>query len=379
MKLAKGIIAFAIGMFIIVAISVGSSYLSSNVETTGKAESRNAPIISSEDKLPVKEPMIEPVSRKYEVEEFQAGMNLLVYGDPDLAEAEGYFERFRELGFNSVTITFPFYQEHWQANEVRTDPVITPELPDLERLIQAAQIQDLKVMLRPTMDEQSLLKTGHWRGEIQPTDPGAWFDSYFELLLMYADLAEKHNVEYFNIGTEFNSIENRYSEEWLTLIEDLRVRYKGDLLYSFNWNTVKNISSIEFVQQLDHVGIDAYYPLDAPDGASVDMLTQAWSKWTEDLSAQATHPSVLITEAGMIPIDGAYRRPYAWKIPGGTVDRHAQADYYEATFTALKPISEGIYWWSVTLDEDTGNDSLDYSPLNGPAEDVLRQLFVEEK
>ncbi|MBM7579682.1 hypothetical protein JOD21_002364 [Jeotgalibacillus terrae] len=321
-------------------------------------------------------PEPKPPDRKYEVGEFQAGMNLLVYGQPDLERAGIYFKQFREIGMNSVTITFPFYQSGWQASEVSADAVMTPSLSSLDSLIKAAQREELSVMLRPTMDEQSLIATGHWRGQIQPGDPAAWFDSYQSLLLEYAELAEANEVSYFNIGTELNSMES-YSDKWIELINAIRGRYSGDLIYSFNWDTVESVSSLNFVQHLDHVGIDAYFPLDAPDSADVEELSAAWEQWTVDLSKQLDHPSVIITEAGMIPVAGAHRTPYAWSMPDGVVDRQAQANYYSATFSALKPLSKGIYWWGVALDQEVDVETVDYSPLHGPAEDVIRKLLLK--
>lgn len=45
---------------------------------------------------------------KYTSDYFQAGMNLLVYGDPNISEAKRVFEQLRLLGINSVSINFSF-------------------------------------------------------------------------------------------------------------------------------------------------------------------------------------------------------------------------------------------------------------------------------
>ncbi|MFC7063141.1 glycoside hydrolase family 113 [Halobacillus seohaensis] len=368
------IILFIVASLVLV-FWFGQGYLSTDSEDIVEKENvKEAQNISNlESEIESKEQMID---RKYESNEFQAGMTLLVYGHPDISEGKKMFKHLKSLGINSVTITFPFYQKDWQANHVKSDPTITPTNSELKHLIQGAHAEDLSVMIRPILDEQSLMSSGYWRGQIQPTDPEEWFNSYRSLLLQYAVLAQSTNVEFFNIGTELSSLQNRYSDEWVKLIEELRENYDGELIYSFNWDTVKDISTIEFVHLLDHVGIDAYFPLEAPNGASIETLENEWAKWTSELNTLQNHKSIIITEAGMIPVDGAYRQPYAWSIPDGELDGQAQANYYEATFNALQPMSEGIYWWCVTLGQDP--EVIDYSPLDLPTEKVIKQHYLND-
>ncbi|WP_100374302.1 glycoside hydrolase family 113 [Bacillus sp. FJAT-45037] len=386
----KNLISLSVTVTLVLILWFGHNHLSIDDEYSAQTQSMSGePVIDTKgdenmteafqnisDLEPENESIEQRVDRKYESNEFQAGMNLLVYGHPNISDAKKLFNHLNSLGINSVTITFPFYQKDWQANHVMSDPTITPTISELKSLIQEAHAEELSVMIRPILDEQSLITSGHWRGQIQPTDPKEWFNSYRSLLLKYAELAQSNNVEFFNIGTEFNSLQNRYSDEWVKLIEDLRENYKGELIYSFNWDTVLDISTIEFVQLLDHIGIDAYYPLDAPDGASLETLEKAWGKWISELKTLTNQESIIITEAGMIPVDGAYRQPYAWSIPGGKLDRQAQATYYEATYNALRSVSKGIYWWCVTLDQDPG--VIDYSPLNSPTEQVIKQHFLKD-
>lgn len=314
------------------------------------------------------------VKSKFTFQEYQAGMNLLVYGHPDMEEAVETFQHLRSLGVNSVAITFPFFQAGWKANHVGTHEQLTPSIDELKELIHEARAADLSIMLRPILDEKNLLASGRWRGEIQPADPAAWFDSYRSLLLSYMELAETSGVEVFNIGTELNSLQNRYGDEWIRLIEDIREVFTGELIYSFNWNTVSEIQDVEFVELLDHVGIDAYFPLDAPDHPSVEQLEAAWQRWLNELNSQLDHESIIITEVGMIPVEGAHRQPYAWSIPNGKLDWQAQANYYEATYRVLQPISTGLYWWCVSLDQSP--EEINFSPLDSQTETVIKQHFL---
>ncbi|MCM3067541.1 hypothetical protein M3568_14210 [Priestia flexa] len=313
---------------------------------------------------------------KFSSDEFQAGMNILIYGHPDMLEARNVFEHLRSLGINSVAINFPFYQSDWQANEVFTSPEHTPTNTELRQIINIAHDSGLSVTIRPIMDEQVFIPSGRWRGQIKPSDPDSWFESYQALLLEYAVLAESTNAKALNIGTELTSMQHNNQDKWIELIENVRHIYKGELLYSFNYDVIQEISSIEFVRLLDHIGVDAYFTLDLPDNASADMLQEEWTKRINHLDKTLSQFSIIVTEVGVLPIGGAYRTPYAWSIPDGTYDPQVQVDYYEATYHTWKPRSYGIYWWVVTLGEDSNKVS--FSPLGKPTEEVIKKFFIRD-
>ena len=313
---------------------------------------------------------------KFTSDEFQAGMNILIYGHPDMLETRNVFEHLRSLGINSVALNFPFYQSDWQANEVFTSPEHTPTTTELRQIINIARDSGLSVMIRPIMDEQVFLPSGRWRGQIKPRDPDSWFDSYQELLLMYAALAESTNAKSLNIGTELTSMQHNYQDRWIELIENVRRIYKGELLYSFNYDAVSEIPSIEFVTLLDHIGIDAYFPLNLPDNASVDMLQEEWKNQINHLEETLSQQSIIVTEVGVLPIVGAYRTPYAWSIPDGTYDPQVQVDYYEATYNIWEPRADGIYWWVVTLGQDP--NEISFSPLKSPTEEVIKKFLIRD-
>lgn len=367
-------------VLLIIFIFVWKQLTSSQNNTKEPVNHSSSPIKHNKQKI--KESLPERVRKEEQVEAqsqytsdvFQAGMNVLVYGHPNISEADQMYQTLRELGINSIAITFPFFQENWRANEVKVHPTDTPTLTELQTLIEKAHEQGLSVMLRPILDEESMVESDLWRGQIEPNDPDAWFESYLSLLLTYAELAQSTNVKILNIGTELNSLERRYDKRWITLIEEIRHIYDGELIYSFNWDVIKHIPHLEFVHHLDHVGIDAYFPLEAPDGASVQTLEKEWEKWMNQIKGWFVHDSIIVTEVGTFPVAGSYRTPYSWVYPNGRLDLDAQAHYYEATFETWLPVSQGIYWWCVTLEEEEG---VTYSPLHSPTERVIKTYFSD--
>ncbi len=304
--------------------------------------------------------------------EFLAGVNFLVYGQPDILKTKKLFRHLRELGVNSLAIVYPLFQSGWRADEVTTDPLMTPGTDKLRALIRSAKAENFRVMLRPILDEKNMIFSGHWRGMIEPKNPETWFAGYRALILQYAELAAQEQAEILDIGTELNSLQdNRYLDEWIRLIEEVREIYRGELIYSFNWDCFREIPSTGFVSRLDYVGIDAYFPLDVSDDATIEDLEKAWGVWIDEVK-NTVSGQLVITEVGMIPSAGAYHQPYIWDLPGDKSDWQAQANYYEATFSAWQPLTRGIYWWCVTADEP---DSL-FSPLGTPAEKVLEKYYL---
>lgn len=307
---------------------------------------------------------------------FQAGVMVLTDYTADnqalRARARAMFHRLRGLGVNSVGLTFLLYQDGWTASSVRAAPNQTPSDQNLSALIEEAHGQGLQVMLRPILSETNLLP--HWRGDIQPADELAWMDSYASLLRHYAGLAGAERVESIDIGTELVSLEP-YTQQWTQLASSLRAAFHGKLTYSLNWS---GAHAVGFASALDYLGVDAYFPLNAPDNAGVATLEQAWKAWLPQLSglAHATGRPLLITELGTTSQVGSYRKPYD---PGhlSSLSLETQANYYEASCNALADLSAGIYWWELDLEsQNTTTDPAGYNFQGKPAESQMKTCFA---
>lgn len=275
------------------------------------------------------------------------GAGVMMYGnwgDTEVNTAE-VLDRIKANGGNSVSLVFPFFQESFTATQIYTDTELTPSDDQLRTWFRLAHARKMSVLLRPIMDEQNLTKDGRWRGNIAPTDVGAWFQNYTIFLLHYAVLAEEEKVELFSIGAELNSLE-RYTANWTTLINDVRAVYSGKLIYSANWGVSQRV---RFWNQIDFIGLDAFFNLDAPDGASVEELVATWQTWVIMLRAQATAlgKPLLFTEIGVQSAAGSYREPWRW-VPNAVADQQDQANYYAASCIAARSIPiHGLYWWAI--------------------------------
>ena len=80
---------------------------------------------------------------------------------------------------------------------------------------------------------------GGWAGIVQ-IGPGAaqlWFDSYWNALKPYAQVAQQSGVEQMAIGTELTWMETNASATlWNQLISRTRSVFKGLLTYDMNWH-----------------------------------------------------------------------------------------------------------------------------------------------
>lgn len=309
--------------------------------------------------------------------QFQAGVAVLIYGneEPDRFrdKTRRALDKLVDLHANSVSVVFPVFQEDWRATEVVADQERTPSGDRLRWFVRAARERDFTVMLRPVLDEASLTDDGQWRGSISPSDRGAWFESYGELVAGYAALAAEEGVEILAIGSELTSLQDD-TERWEALAERVRSVYDGQLLYAANWDA----PSPQMSGALDWHGVDAFFPLDAAEDAPVEDLATAWDPWLQELEAAgADLDRVVFTEIGVRAQRGGHRRPYVWE-HGTPADVEAQERYYEAACETLAPAVGGLYWWRVDFDYPDAADSAEsFSPLGKPAEDALRRCYRE--
>ena len=60
-----------------------------------------------------------------------------------------------------------------------------------------------------------------------PADSDAWFDSYEDMILGYAELAERVDADALVIGTELTTM-SLYPDEWRSIIDRIREVYDGN-------------------------------------------------------------------------------------------------------------------------------------------------------
>jgi hypothetical protein len=282
------------------------------------------------------------------------------------------------LDANSITLSFPFYTYGITSDTLYTGP-LTPTPADIGIFLQEAEQSDVRVTVRPLLDEDSLVAQNPqaWRGSIGPVGPAAWFSSYQSLLVPYATAAANGHAATFVIGTELESLEG--DPHWPGLIRAIQAVYAGQLMYDENFD--------EFAEHdtnlpLATFGVDAYPRFELPDSAPVQQLTSAWSQWLGGHTLSVREQTIL-SEVGITPVTGAYSDPGAWlgvqQLP---VQPDLQTNWFTAVCSAVaqEQIS-GLYWWDVDFNADPANpgpfQSNKITFLGRPAQAEVKTCFAQ--
>lgn len=281
-----------------------------------------------------------------------------------------YLREMSGLGAEWVQINPTWYQPDAQASEiVRTEQTASDD--SVERVISLAKEAGLKVLLKPHVD----LIDGRSRHEIMPDDRLAWFASYAAYIEHYADVAARLRVDQFAVGTELSGVSGD-RQAWLGIVNAVRARYAGPVLYAANFDEYRAVS---FWYAVDLIGIDAYWELADQPTSDVAELQEAWQPIRAELRefAAQTGRRILFSEAGYTSQLGTTTAPFAPMV-SGIPDQAEQAAAYQALFESFQgePWWAGVFWWywAVPLDE-RANGPLSYSPDGKAAEEVVRRWW----
>ena len=193
---------------------------------------------------------------------------------------------------------------------------------------------------------------GKFRADIKmqsEEDWDAWFKSYGDWILHYAQLAEDHDIEALCIGTELHKTV-KYTERWRSLIKEIRAIYSGQITYAGNW--YKEYEDIKFWDDLDFIGLQAYFPLSRKENPKRRELKKSWSKHKKNLEQLAIkyNKKIVFTEIGYKNTADAAIDPWTW--PQDMDDdvilsEETQVACYEALFESLwdEPWFDGVYIW----------------------------------
>ncbi len=226
---------------------------------------------------------------------------------------------------------------------------------------------------------------GKWRSDIFPKNEEnwkTWEKSYREFILLYATIAEKNNVEMFCIGTEFTRLAIEKPNFWKELIPKIRSIYSGKLTYAANW--YNEFEEITFWDQLDYIGVQAYFPLVNNNNPSVKQISKGWNKHFPALKkvAEKFDKKILFTEMGYKSTPDSAIEPWSWLDYSPKIFRpisiETQANCYEAFFETVwkKDWFAGVHIWQWHISENTGGkDNLDFTPRKKPAENIITKGF----
>lgn len=246
-----------------------------------------------------------------------------------------------------------------------------------KQYIQLLQKNGIKVMLKP----QIWIWRGEFTGGLKMGSEEDWKAleaSYDAFILTYAKLAQETNTKLLCIGTELEQFVKNRPQYWKALIKKIRTVYQGKLTYAANWDEYPRTS---FWDELDYIGIDAYFPLSEAKTPTLEQLKAGWQPHKERISqlSETVNRPVLFTEFGYRSMDYTAKKPWL-------VDQNQMAVNFEGQVNAKKAIFEefweedwfagGFVWkWFIDHKNAGGETCNRFTPQNKPAEDVLQQYF----
>ena len=275
------------------------------------------------------------------------------------------------MGFDSVEVLTPVFQTNGASQEIRieTGPGRGPPRWQVVALLQHARDRGLTTALMPVV-LFTQPKGNEWRGKIHPDRWDPWWASYRRMIDYFLDIANEAGVDVFCVGSELLSTE-RQVNRWRHLIAHARLRYRGRLTYSANWD---HYHVPTLWRDLDMIGISGYWDITTltdVKNPQPDALIHRWRQIREQILAfaHAQQRPVLLTELGYPSLPWALQRPWHYVNPDAVpADPRAQAMGYDAFLAA----------WSRALrpeQRDHERDDTNTSTSRPPHDDPLAGVF----
>jgi len=234
------------------------------------------------------------------------------------------------------------------------------------------------IMIKPQIWAWDGSYTGHIKCE-NNSDWNKLENSYAEFILCYAALADSLDVPVFCIGTELGSFVDMRRSYWLKLIQEIKKVYSGKLTYASNWDDCRDVY---FWQELDFIGVDAYFPLSNSKTPEKQELINGWKSHKALLSnlSKINHRKVLFTEYGYRSIDYTGKEPWQSNYEQSAPNFDAQYNAYEALFEVFWSenwFAGGFIWKWFPDDAKTGGKTCNrFTPQNKPVEDLISRHYL---
>lgn len=252
------------------------------------------------------------------------------------------------------------------------------QLKGVQQYADAFKKSGVKIMMKP-----HLWVRGSFTGDLTMSSESDWKKleaSYEAFMLTFAKSAEQMQAPILCIGTELESFVMQRQSYWKMLIKKIRKVYSGKLTYAANWD---EFSRFPFWDQLDYIGIDAYFPLTTMATPSVLDFEKGWVAHKEQIQKvqRRVKKPVLFTEYGYRSVNYAGKKPWDYSNAIGQVNFMAQKNGLQAIYNQFwheEWFAGGFIWkWFMWHDRVGGVKNNRFTPQNKPAEALLKTLYKQ--
>ncbi|MEM8507318.1 MAG: hypothetical protein AAF717_05785 [Bacteroidota bacterium] len=324
------------------------------------------------------------VGNFFERDGLHRGMSVFGWQESNSKDIEALINAYVEW----VAVVPFIWQDKEESPEIaskREDGLFTKRDSLFIKVINELHAKGIHVHLKPHL----WLGEG-WRANINypsKAEWDVWFNSYRSRMLHYAKMAHLTKVELFCIGTELRTSVKAQPEAWKQLIKDIREVYKGPLTYAANWHD--EYEYITFWDELDYIGIQAYFPLTKTKNPDIEHIKTGWQPHLKTLAAlyEKERKPILFTEVGYKSEASATIKPWEWDDTFGVLYKKKSDQTQQLAFEALfeelwhKDWFAGVYiWeWNTKSQESNAATNLNFSPRFKPAENVIAKWFGPSK
>ncbi len=250
----------------------------------------------------------------------------------------------------------------------------------IKQYAQELKKRGIKIMLKP----QIWVSGGEYTGFITMDTEEQWKvleNTYEQFILLYAKVAQEINAEVFCIGTELEKFVANRPTYWKSLIQKIKKVYRGKLTYAANWDEFKRVT---FWNELDFIGVDAYFPLTDKKTPTVQEFEEGWKPHKAEIKKiqSAFKKPILFTEYGYRSVDFTGKEPWDSKRVSGGINLEAQVNGLQAIhnqFWKEDWFAGGFVWkWFLRHDRVGGENNNRFTPQNKPAEILMKSLYKEK-
>ncbi len=321
----------------------------------------------------------------YNTDEKQRGIHAF-----DLLEDTADLDTLKRHNFEWLTLVPYISQEEYDEPTIRVSFLKNDSVPrfgNLRKIKALSAEYGFSIMLKPHI-WLSNTSGGIWRSDIEmksEADWEKWFDSYEKVILDYARLAEELDIELFCIGTELKTPVMQQPERWLALINKVRNVYSGKLTYGANWDA--KVEDFPFWDQLDFIGIQAYFPIAESRYPDLEELEQGWTNHLPKLKAihRRFNKPILFTELGYKSTPNAGIAPWEWNSFQNRfyrkISKKTQALCYQAFFNTVwkEDWFAGVHIWQWQSRGNSMGDNNSFGTQGKPALNVIARGFYQNE
>ncbi|MEO9872637.1 glycoside hydrolase family 113 [Ekhidna sp.] len=183
------------------------------------------------------------------------------------------------------------------------------------RTINVCQKMGIDVIIKPHI-WISDPSDGKWRADIwmeSEEDWQEWESNYTQFILTYAKLSERFGLPLFCIGNEYYLSTTKRPDYWRSLIRKVRKVYSGKLVYGANWD--REYIEILFWDELDYIGIQAYFPLADTELPEYNQIHDGWNVHLKEIQSVSEKfgKEIIFTELGYKSTPDAAQYPWGWE------------------------------------------------------------------